>query len=202
MKYFLLIFLLFSLTSFAGIVLPSRDSDGALITRTKAGVSGWTYQRRVLNFETSLINSLDNDKHDGTDWGDATIKFYDSSDTELTTATSINTNSIKTVVDWEALYDFEIIGGTVTLDVNPSEDVYVWVVAIPDITEAQGGTKIMVSNLNLNFLAAKTTMVFDGRAAKLLIYDVTNHTNKMRLIVKHNSGKNLKMSVAWEHYKQ
>ena len=41
----------------------------------------------------------------------------------------------------------------------------------------------------------------DGRVAKKLIYDPVNHTNKMRIILKHPAGVKRSLSMIFEMFK-
>lgn len=174
------------------------DSDGTSLSRIKAATAGWTYQSRNIEVVTSKLTSVFNNDHTGLGWGDAVVKFYDMNDVELTTQNDLDTSCVKTVLDWEPLYDMELIGGSATIAAAPADDVRIWCVGVPDLVPAVGGTKIMVSGINFKF---NRTVNLDGRVAKKMLYSATYHTNKMRTILTHPAGEQHAMSIVWEHYK-
>ncbi len=101
-------------------------------------------------------------------------------------------------MDWEPTYNFELIGGSAGILNIPTNDVRVWCVGVPDLTPAQGGTKVMVSGINFRF---KDFITLDGRVVKRMTYSPTYHSNKMRKIVTHEAGEKHRIEIVWEHYK-
>ena len=178
------------------------DADGSNLTRTKATKKGWTYHLCGIEFETSVLGSIYHKDVDGTDLGETTIKFYDNVDTEITTQGTADTDCVKTVLEFEPTYDYEIIGGTIKTEDAVTSDYRVWVIAVPDLTPAQGGTKVMVENINLKFVDPNNGVEADGRASKLMTYDATYHTNKLQVTVKHPTGGKKKILLALELYRQ
>ena len=185
----------------AGNKERKRDFDGDDFVRIKNSSDGYTFQARFMQFETSKLGSIINKKHDGSNWADATIKFYDNADVELTTQASIDTSCVKTVLDWEPTYDYDLIGGSIQLLSVPLTDVFMWCIGVPDLTEAQGGSKVMINNMNMIYLDLKETFKIDGRTSKHMVYNATYHTNKMRKVITHDAGTKCKMELCWEHYK-
>ena len=178
-----------------------KDNDGARLSRPKMAPTGWTYQARGFEFETSKLNSIFNEKYDGTDYGGVTIKFYDNADVELTTQASIDTDCVKTEVDFEPTYDYELIGGFVAMDTGTTSDIRMWCIGVPDLTEAQGGSKVMINGINMKFANDHDRVRLDGRTGKRMNYDATYHTNKLRKIFTHPAGAKCKFLVCFEHYK-
>jgi len=174
------------------------DGEGSLLNRTKMASAGWTYQARFMEFTTSTLASVLNEKENGTDWADATIKFYDNVDAELTVQGDLDTDCVKTVFDFEPVYDMEIIGGNVTASPAPTNDMRLWVIAVPDIAVEYGGSKNMVNQLNLK---KKSSHDIDGRTPKRMNYDATYHTNKLRIIIKHSAGAKESVMMEVEHFK-
>ena len=173
------------------------DSDGATLMRPKQAQKGWSYQARGIEFVTSKLNSLVNDKFDGTAWGDAVIKFYDSVGTELTTQSSITTSCVETRVDFTPTYDYEIIGGFINILAQPTTDCRLWIVGAPGIADIA-----MISGINLRFLSINERLVIDGRTSKRMNYNnPIPGTNTLRLIIKHDAGIQHSLIIAWEHYK-
>ena len=71
------------------------DSDNVALSRTKVTASGWHFQMYGLEFETSKLSSvIDLDVY-GNVFGNASIKFYDDNDTELTTQVGITASCEK-----------------------------------------------------------------------------------------------------------
>lgn len=184
-----------------GVDTSPKDADGSKIYRPKAAKAGWTYHLTAPEFETSVLNSLYHKDADGNNLGQATVKYYNSSDVELTTQGDCDTSCVKTVLDFEPSFDYEIIGGTIKSLNAITNDYRIWVVAVPDLTAAQGGSKVMVENVNLKFVDPNNGVEADGRASKYMTYDATYHTNKLRLTVKHPAGGKEKLMIAFELYK-
>lgn len=181
--------------------LVPNDADGANIIRPKAAKAGWTYYFTAPELETSVLNSIYHKDHLGQDLNVTTVKFYDSNNNELTTQNDCDALCVKTVFSFEPPWDYEVIGGTIKTISTVTEDVRVWVVAVPDIPANQGGSKVMVENVNLKFVDSNNGIEADGRAAKYLPYHAIYHTNKLQMIVTHPVGHKQKIMIAFELYK-
>jgi len=165
------------------------DVDGAPLQRTKITKTGWHFQLHGLEFCTSGLASGFNEDVDGNDLGFTSLKFYNSSDVELVAGTQaeLDANCVKTVYDIEIGQDIEVIGGLIEQPALPTTDVRMWVLAIPDLTVAQGGSvPFTQGGINLRYISGNLDL--DGKTPKLLPYSATYHTNKFRIIVKHNAG--------------
>lgn len=185
-----------------------KDSDGSPLQRVKITTTGWHYQLHGIEFESTKLNSIYSKKVDGTDYGFSTLKFYKSvsSVDTLITGNDLNqdyldANCIKTVIEWEPNHDVEIIGGLLKQIDAPSEDVRLWVVGVPDIPAAYGGSKPFVVNTNMKFIGTEEGIRVDGRAPKYLQYNATYHTTKMQLIFRHPAGFKHKMHMVFELFK-
>lgn len=165
-----------------------RDSDGSLLSRSKITTTGWSYQLHGLEFKTSQLNSVYSKKSNGTDFNFTTIKCYDAQGNQLITQESCDTDSVKTVIDWEPTHDYEIIGGMFKIASVPTEDIRLWVIGVPDIPVEYGGSKEFASNINLKYIGIEEGVKADGRAPKYLQYNSELHTNKIRLILEHPAG--------------
>lgn len=183
------------------ILLEPKDLDSSILVRTKAAPQGWTFQARSVEFETSQLSSMYSKKNTLDDYGDCTIKFYDSNGTELTTQGTCDSSCVKTVLDFEPVYDFEIIGGLSKIAATPTNDVRLWVVGVPDVSVESGGSKEMISGINLKFITANDRLIVDGRTSKRMAYNATYHTNKLRIIVRHTAGEKHKIMMVFEYYK-
>jgi hypothetical protein len=184
------------------------DSDGSPLQRVKITNSGWHYQVHGVDFETSKLNSVFNLKIDGTSFNYCQIKFFESVngvDSEITggnlNQTYLDSNCIKTQVDWEPIHDYELIGGFFNQTQIPSDDVRLWLIGVPDIPEAYGGSKLFISNINLKYIGLESGVKVDGRSSKAVAYSATYHTNKMRLTLRHPAGYNHKCQILFEIFK-
>lgn len=167
------------------------DANGSPLTRTKITKTGWHYQCHTIEFETSKLSAIYNHDDSQTDLGYLSVKFYNSSGTELTagTQTELDNNCVKTVLEWEADYDVELIGGTLYQASQPSTDVRIWVTAVPDLPVASGGSvPFCEGGVNLKYMGTGAVYDIDGKTPKLMPYNATYHTNKMRITITHDTG--------------
>lgn len=165
------------------------DSNGIPLARTKITKSGWHYQAHGTEFVTAKLNSVFNEDANGNDLGLTTIKYYDNNNVELVAGTQaeLDANCVKTVFSWESDQDIDVIGGILEQPVPPTKDVRVWVIAIPDLPAANGGSvPFTQGGVNLRYISG--SLDIDGKTAKTLPYDSTYHTSKFEIIVKHDTG--------------
>jgi hypothetical protein len=116
--------------------IQAIDSDGRVLTRSVAAKSGWTYFSLPIEVTTSKLNSVYVKKFDGTDRTGVTYKIYDVNNVEITDAQN-EVNAVKTVVDFEPTYDYEVIGGQIQQHTQPTTPIRVWVVGVQKRTAAQ-----------------------------------------------------------------
>jgi hypothetical protein len=197
--------------------LTQMDSDGALIQRTKTTKTGWHYEPRSLDFYTAKLNSLYNRKEDGngvddgTDYGDALVKYYNSAGTELVQGgsetdqdfqTRLTNNCTKTVLDWQSTYDFDIIGGSLQTHNEPTDRIYIWCTMAPDIPANMGGSvPYFAGGINLCFFKSGTIQRFDGRGIKSFAYDPVYNSNKIRFTVKHKQGEQIGLQIIIDQFR-
>lgn len=165
------------------------DSNGIVLARTKVTESGWHYQAHFLEVTTGLLGGIVNEGPDGDDLGLTSIKFYNSSDVELTTQLSITLGCVKTVIDWEPDFDYEIIGGSFYQANVPATDVRMWVIAAPDIAAEYGGSvHFLHGGVNLKMIGSNQSINTDGRTSKKIKYVEGTGSTKLRTIIKHSIG--------------
>lgn len=172
-------------------LVAQEDTDGATIVRVKAARRGWTYGAIPIEFITSEIGSLYSKTLDGQDRAGITLKFYNSQGQEITDQGLLEINEtgiVRTVVDFEPPYDYEVIGGVLRIGSDIAFDCRFWIIAVPDIPAGSGGSKEMAGGINLKFLAPQQSFHVDGRVSKTLVYSPTLHTNKLRFIFEHLAG--------------
>jgi len=181
-------------------LLGPTDIDGARISRIKASNLGWIYNLIPIEFTTSDLDSVYSKLDDGTDRSGVTLKLYDSSDDEITSEENEG-NAVKTIVDFEPPYDYEIIGGSCRQKSTPSGDIRVWVTAAPDIPASSGGSIPMIGGVNMSYIDPGDQVTADGRASTFLSYSETYHSNKMRVIIKHGAGDSHDIMVVLETFR-
>jgi hypothetical protein len=169
--------------------------------------TGWHYRLHGIELETSVLSSVYEKKADGTDFSFSALKFFklvSNVETEITgddlNQTFLDANCVKTQLDWEPAHDYELVGGMLHQSTVPSSGVRLWIVGVPDVPAAYGGSKEFVTGVNLKFFSDQGVSL-DGRAPKFLAYSATNHTNKMRFIFRHDAGFKHKIHINMEIYK-
>lgn len=200
-----------------GYDLTPKDSSGSPITRPKVTETGWHHEPRILDFYTSKYNSLYNRKPDAftvagcTDLGDAYLKFYDASGTQLIRGgeesaedfqTRLDANCTVTIMDWQPTYDMEIVGALLFVMDVPAQDAYVWSIVAPDLPAQYGGSvPFAQGGWNLKFFTEKSVLHIDGRGAKRINYDPVYNTNKFRVLAAHPAGLKIGLQVSYNHFK-
>jgi hypothetical protein len=195
-----------------------EDKSGRQVIRIATTNDGWYYSPRSIDFYTSKYGSLYNRKQDGagiddgTDLGDAILRFYDASDLELTKAENesdsdfqirLTSSCVKTTMDFEPLYSIDLYGCKLMLKAAPIDRAYIWAIIAPDIPEHLGGSKaFMGGGMNLSMIAPKVTLYTDGKSSKLIKYDPIYHSGKTRAVVKHSLGEQIGLQIVYEYYRE
>lgn len=182
----------------------NKDIDGAMIVRIKAAKKGWSFWAVPVEITTSTLGTIYCKTSDGTDIPWVNCKIYNGSNQEITTPGLLDANlatCVKTVIDFEPTFDFEIIGGALRINSNPSQDIRLWIVGAPDIPAQYGGSKEFASGINLKFLAPDSSFDIDGRVTKYLVYNPVTHQGKMRVILKHPAGIQVNMQIVIHIYR-
>jgi hypothetical protein len=176
------------------------DIDGSTILRVKASKKGWVFALIPIEFTTSKISSVVAKLPDNSDRAGVTYKMYNASDVELTSVED-EPNVVKTVVDVELPYDFDVIAGQARHITRPTSDVRLWAVVVPDVPASMGGSKEMVGGVNFKFIDPADKIEMDGRAAKYMTYSSVYHSNKFRFIIRHDAGVQHEISVMLEIFR-
>lgn len=182
----------------------NKDTDGATIVRSKAAKKGWSFWAIPIEITTSTLGTMYCKTSDGADIPWVNCKIYDGNNAEITDPGPLGINldaCVKTVVDFEPTFDYEIIGGALRINSNPATDIRMWIVGAPDIPAEMGGSKEFASGLNLKFLAPDISFDIDGRVTKFLTYNATTHQGKMRIILKHPAGTEVNMQFVVHIYR-
>ena len=194
------------------------DSEGAVMSRGKTTRTGWHYEPRSLDFVTSVFGSIYNRRHngagfyDGTDYGDATLHFFDSTNAELVKGSTetaadyqirLDANAIKTHVDWQSVVEIDIIGATVSVLSPPigTNHAWAWIIVAPDIPAIYGGcVPFMAGGWNLRFFDKDSKTFIDGRGVKAFPPDFVYNSNKMRVVIKHELGARIECQFVVEKF--
>ncbi len=181
------------------------DIDGIPLSRLKASKKGWSFWALPIEINTSTIGgSLYAKDVSGTDIPGMTCKIYNGSNAEITVPGLLDVNlgtCVKTVLDFEPAFDYEMIGGAVRINSNPAVDVRLWIIGAPDIPAMYGGSKEFASGVNLKFLAPDSSFEIDGRVTKYVTYNAGTHQGKLRVILKHPAGLNLNLQFILHTYR-
>lgn len=196
------------LTNIKNVVTPffeQIDSDGANIVRIKAAKKGWSFWALPIELNTSTIGGSVYAKDSlGNDIPGISCRIYNSSDVEITVPGLLDVNlgtCVKTVLDFEPTFDYELIGGSLRINSNPVQDVRLWIVGAPDIPANLGGSKEFASGVNLKFLAPDSAFDIDGRVTKYITYNPVTHQGKLRIILKHPPGLNINIQILIHTYR-
>lgn len=181
------------------------DIDGIPFMRLKTAKKGWTFWAVPIEITTSTLSgSVYSKNADDTDIPGITCKIYNSNDEEITTAGLLNANlntCVKTVMDFEPSFDYEMIGGALRVNSNPSQDVRLWVIGAPDIAAEYGGSKEFASGINLKFMATDDVLEIDGRVTKYISYNSSTHEGKLRVLIKHPAGTQVNLQIIIHTYR-
>lgn len=182
------------------------DIDGIPFMRLKASKKGWSFWAVPIEITTSTLQGSAYCKDAaGNDISGITCKIYDGNNAEITTAGLLNANlnsCVKTVLDFEPSFDYEMIGGALRINSNPSTDIRLWIIGAPDIPAQYGGSKEFASGVNLKFMAPDSSFEIDGRVTKYVTYNAQTHQGKLRVILKHPAGTSVNMQIIIHTYRQ
>jgi hypothetical protein len=187
-------------TDTSGSPLNQYDSDKALIVRQKAAQTGWTYSATGFEFQTAVVNSVIALNADGSAKPWITIALYDANGVKITDP-ALAGNAVRTQVDFEPTYDYELIGGEMRITPSLNSDVRFFIIAAPDIPAQYGGSKVMAEGLNIRYLIPGNMFQVDGRVSKRLNYSAVNHASKLRFLFWHAAGVVEQIMITVEHYR-
>jgi len=167
--------------------------------RNTYAVSG-KHRLRAITFYTSDPSKLFSKKPDFTDYGDVTCKCFDVNGDEITS--SPYTGAVKTTLEFEPTYAYEIIGGELSVppDLRETEtnQWYGGCTCLPDVPAESGGNIDHVSLVNLE--AFDGLLEIDGKACVGLNYNAQYHTNKIRCTIYHPAGSSKRFQLFIETF--
>ena len=171
------------------------DSDNAKLSRLKITKTGWGFQCNTVEFTTSKLSSVYHKKADGTDWGYCTIKFYDDEDTELTDQNDIDSDCVKTIMQWKPTVDIEVIGGGIFQTSAPTSATRAW------FYHPVSGHEFCTGGIDLQCVGTTVPFGIDGRAPKLLPYVAGQDYGTLKMIVRHSAGYEHKVTLKLEIFR-
>jgi len=180
----------------------SETADGRSVVRQTIVNTAVAFRPRSISFKTADPSTLHNCKPDGTDYDDVTCKCYDANGDEITQAPY--TGAVKTVIDFEPEYYYEMIGGGVdiptTITGGTTNQWYGSCIGVPDIPAESGGSIDLINEVNLE-ADRDGILTLDGRGVLGLAYSETLHTNKIRFIFKHPAGVSERLQLLFEIFR-
>lgn len=189
--------------STANSVIESRTKDGRLQVKNSTANRCTNFNLRVFSFYTASTSKLHNiNPVTDASFGDVAVTLYDINGNVTNTGSS----AVKTVVDFEPHYNYEIIGGYMDVpgDIlgNLTDTWYMSVIGVPDYPAPMGSVSY-ISEVNVEAIT-DTRIISDGRAVSYLPYNYGGypHTNRLRFVFKHPSGLNnsKRFQIYLEHF--
>lgn len=178
--------------------LPDLDNDNRLVNRVGAAKDGWSFTSLFLEFVTSTLSSAYCKDIDNNDMP-YTLKFYNSSGTEITDQPTLDTDCVETRFTISLPYDFEIRKGHIFQNAKATGSCRVFVHAgAVQLGTAYTGT--FLAGVNLAHVEQYTA---DGLSAKMLYLATTGvpvPTNEMQFILRHDAGLKHEMDFAMEYF--
>lgn len=189
---------------YANIAIESRTKDGRLEVRHTTVRRLQNFNMRVFSFFTAKSGSLHNvNSVTGLPYHDVEYKLYDASGS-LITDQALSGTAVKTVVDFEPHYNYEIVGGFADLPEGlrggTTDQWFIGGVGIPDLPVEMYGSIPYISEINVEAVQI-SRVVSDGRATSYLPYKLYGYpTNKIRFYIKHPAGAQERFQFYLEHF--
>jgi hypothetical protein len=181
------------------------DNSGRPQSRVAYAKKGWSISNHTMVLETSNLTGYSSQSDDESELGCCNLKFYKRSGAnwvECSDQTDADSNCEKTVMDFEPSYDYEILGGSLVQQSNPSQEVRFWCTGVPDIPANAGGSKPFITGgYDLRFLGSNELLI-DGKSPKFLSYNNTYHTNKLRKTFIHAAGFKHKVQITFQYFRE
>ena len=180
--------------------LDLRAADGRAVTRVTVATPGRSTHLRSFNFLTANKDSLVCKSPTNEDYTDVTMKLYDADGAETTN----NALAVKTVLDFEAHYDQEMVGGGLLVDKTllgaGTRNWWGAAIAAPDIPAQYGGSIAFVSKVDLEMIP-EGHLHIDGRSTMYIPYDSTNHSGVIRFNFWYPVGEQKAITVYLETFR-
>lgn len=192
----------FKTTCNAPVAPQLRTSDARDIVALTITKRATAYAHRAFSFKTATLDTIRNvNPVTGASWGDATVKLFDAQGAETQTPA----DAVRTQIDWEAQYSYEIIGGSIDIDPTLTGGTtnawFISAVGVPDYPPEAYGSLPFVSEINVELISGSRFGI-DGRAAQYMAYQYGGHphTNLLRFTFKHPAGEQRRFQIHIDHY--
>lgn len=187
-------------------VIPDRDNSGRSFVRTAVTEKGWAFLAHFVECETSVLNSVYCEDHQGNRETEHFCKFFDANGVELTEQASIDSSCVKSVFTIKVGVDVDMIAGEIHQFERPVGDLRLHsLIGVFDPNGTPLSVKEFVRNLNMRYKDKAKTIATDGRAVKRLdknVEGVPYDANQIQLVVNHDIGVKHKFLVELEYYRQ
>lgn len=146
---------------------------------------------RYISFQTAHgehEGHMDNTDWEDKDYGDAVYKMIAIDGSGVRSVTTVEAECKETWIEVEPLFDYEVCGGAIDVPSTLTGDENAWevhVVAVPDVPAIYGGTIHFIANPRVKFKKGTGLSIDAQMNPSELKYSATNHTNKLRIIIKH-----------------
>lgn len=178
-------------------VLEPRDLTNRQIVRLAATVNGWHYQLLAVEITTAKKDGFYCKDDNGNDTGFITHKIYDANESEITDSANEG-QAVKTKFWIRPTHDYEVIGAIFGQNSVPTDDIRLWVTALPGIYNI----KFSRGGINLKHAGSGVYQLADGRASKYLAYNAqAADANSFLFTVKHPEGIQHTFQVCLEIYR-
>lgn len=164
-----------------------RDSDGVVLQRFKIAATGSKFKTHHIHFKTADLDSLKERKENGNSFSYSSLKLYDSNGDIITDGANEG-NAVKTVIEFEPAFTYEIIGGGIYQKELPASSIVAYAVFAPTIPEAYGGQIHFLNEAHLNMMGTGKILDLDGYVPKKINYDSANHSGRFNFTFHHAAG--------------
>lgn len=186
--------------------LRARTKDGRTVVRDSTANRTTNFKLRAITFYTcELVEGLHNvSPITGVDYGDVAMHLYDAGGVEITTEER-ELEAVKTVLDFEPRYNYEIIGGFLDIPDDlrggTTDAWFISAVGVPDYPPEYFGSVDFISEVNIEAVTAARVQS-DGRAVSYMPYQLGGmpHTNRLRFTIRHPVGARKRFQLFIEHF--
>jgi hypothetical protein len=187
-----------------------RDDDGISLVRVLPAGKNQLYQPRSISWTTAKRASVWNERLNGNDRGDVSIKFYNAGGSELIQGgaetdanyqTRLDNQCVQTEVDYLPTYTFRLIKVDLALFQTPTESAYLFCNRAPDRTPPNGGPIRFIQGYNLFSAAIGTTIIFDSGTLNRFVDDPIDFTNLFRFVIRHIVGDKIGINLTIHQFR-
>jgi hypothetical protein len=170
------------------ILKQDMAPDGQRVTKITHILAG-----RLLKALFTVMTTSTKTHNDVT--GYISIKLYDENGSE----TNVGANAVKTCIDFQPNFDYEIYGGGLSCLSDIVGDFYVSAIVAPAIPSEQGGTVYNV--INKKILSPRESIFIAGVGTAEIKYNAqVPVANVMRIAISHGKGVQQSFQVELQYY--